>query len=133
MSHRKLLTGSVLVAMSGYLLLTFAPSINWVWPAAVLVGIGFAPIYPLLAEIVDDRFSYHPGFYNGIFSVAMTGALTMPWLIGYVDRMFGVQWVMLPPALGSVAVAMLVLLMMFEARLMGTNTDHRAKSMAAGA
>ena len=132
-THRKLLTGSVLVAMSGYLLLTFAPDMNWVWPAAVLVGIGFAPIYPLLAEIMDDRFAYHPGFYNGIFSVAMTGALTMPWLIGYVDRVFGAQWIMLPPALGSVAVTLLVLLIMFEAQLMGTDIRGQAKSMTAGA
>ncbi len=133
-AHRKLLTASVLIAMSGYLLLTFAPDMNWVWPAAILVGTGFAPIYPLLAETMDDRFSYHPGFYNGIFSVAVTGALTMPWLIGYVDKFFGAQWVMLPPALGSVAVALLVLLIMFEARLMGDPQPHvRAKSMARGA
>ncbi len=133
-THRKLLTGSVLVAMSGYLLLTFAPDMNWVWPAAILVGIGFAPIYPLLAEIMDDRFSYHPGFYNGIFSVAITGALTMPWLIGYVDKFFGAQWVMLPLAFGSVAVAILVLLIMFEARLMGgTSAQTQPKSMARGA
>lgn len=122
-THRKLLFGSVLVAMAGYLTLSFAPSMAWIWPATLLVGAGFAPIYPLLAEILDDRFSYHPGFYNGIFSIAVTGAMSIPWLIGYVDSFFGASYIMAIPAIGSVVVAILALLIMFEARLMSPSVE----------
>ncbi len=136
-THRKLLFGSVLVAMAGYLTLSFAPSMAWVWPATVLVGAGFAPIYPLLAEILDHRFSYHPGFYNGIFSIAVTGAMSIPWLIGYVDTFFGASYIMTIPAIGSVLVAGLTLLIMFEARLMTpaieiAPQEKQTKAAAAG-
>ena len=119
MSHRRLLLRSMVVAMVGYVALSLAPSMALVWPATVMVGAGFAPIYPLLAEILDHRFSYHPGFYNGIFSVAVTGAMSMPWLIGYVDKALGAQFILLVPAFGSVCVAVVALLIMLEARLMG--------------
>ena len=124
LTHRKLLFCSVMVAMTGYLMLSFAPSMAWVWPATILVGFGFAPIYPLLAEVLDDRFSYHPGFYNGIFSIALTGAMSIPWLIGYVYKFLGARYIMTVPACGSVAVAILVLLIMFEARLMGDGINQ---------
>ena len=127
MSHRKLLLGSIVCAMVGCLLLSVASSMAAAWVAVMMIGAGFAPIYPLIAERLDDRFSYHPGFYNGIFSVAITGAMSAPWLLGYVDGYFGAQYVMLFPALGSVAVLILALLIMLEAHLMSGKGSNRAQ------
>jgi fucose permease len=128
-SHPKLLIASTVVAMIGYLLLSFTTAMTGAWIAVIVIAAGFAPIYPLLAETLDDRFSYHPGFYNGLFSIAMTGAMCIPWLLGFVDAYAGVQYVMLIPALGSVAVLVLALLLMLEARLMGER-PHRATPRA---
>jgi hypothetical protein len=47
------------------------------------------------------------------------GAMSTPWLLGYVASYLGMQYVMLLPALGSLAVLVLALLIMFEAHLMG--------------
>jgi fucose permease len=104
------------------------------WVAVVLIGAGFAPIYPLIAETLDDRFSYHPGFYNGLFSVAITGAMLAPWLLGYVASGLGMEYVMLIPAFGSVAVLILALLIMLEARVMGVkdNVAPEPKPVLAG-
>ncbi len=77
-NHRKLLLTSIVAAMLGYLLLSLTNSMTGAWIAVVIVGGGFAPIYPLISETLDDRFSYHPGFYNGIFSIAITGAHVGP-------------------------------------------------------
>ncbi len=132
-SHRRLLLGGIALSMAGYLLLSLTTSISVAWIAVVTVGAGFAPIYPLLAETLDDRFSYHPGFYNGLFSIAMTGAMCAPWLISYVDRFFGIQYLMLVPALGSIVVLILSLLLMFEAKLMGDREQPRANQAAASA
>ena len=45
----------------------------------LLLGGAFAPIYPLLVEKIGHRFpSFHPGFYNGIFSFAIAGGLLAP-------------------------------------------------------
>ncbi|HEX4750628.1 MAG TPA: MFS transporter [Bryobacteraceae bacterium] len=122
-NHRKMLFWSVFAAMAGYLLLSLTPWMAGAWIAVVLIGAGFAPIYPLIAETLDDRFSYHPGFYNGLFSVAITGAMLAPWLLGYVASGLGMEYVMLIPAFGSVAVLIIALLIMLEARVMGTRNE----------
>lgn len=137
MSHRRLLLSASGLAMSGCLLLSFNTSIPGAWIAVSMIGAGFAPIYPLVAENLDDRFSYRPGFYNGIFSIAITGAMCAPWLLGYVDQFLGIQFVMLLPALGSVIVLIAGLLIMLEGHLMGDrgqvppSTEQKPKGMAA--
>jgi fucose permease len=119
LNHRRLLLGSILLAMAGYLLLSLAATMTAAMLAVALIGAGYAPIFPLIAEKLDDRFSFHPGFYNGTVSIAVMGAMSAPWLLGYVDAYLGMQYVMLLPALGSLAVLVLALLIMFEAHLMG--------------
>ncbi len=131
--HRKLLLGSIMAAMLGYLLLSLTTTMTGALVAVVVIGAGFAPIYPLVAENLDDRFSYHPGFYNGIFSIAITGAMSAPWLLGYVDEYLGIRYVMLIPALGSIVVFVLALLIMLEAHVMGgTKAGEKTHSAAAG-
>jgi fucose permease len=122
LSHRKMLLASIVLAMSGYLLLATATTFSGAYTAIVIVGLGFGPIYPLVAENLGNRFAYRPGFYNGVFSIAITGAMAAPWLLGYVCQYFGMQYVMLVPAAGSVAVCLLALLIMLEAHLMREGT-----------
>ncbi len=135
-SHRKFLAGGMLASVAGFLLLSFTGSFALACLAVVVIGSGFAPIYPLVAETLDERFSYHPGFYNGIFSLAITGAMSAPWLLGYVESSLGAQWVMLLPAAGSIAAAVLALLIMLEARVMGgpkAGKSEQAMRAAGGA
>jgi fucose permease len=124
-NHRRLLLGSILLAMVGYVVLSFAHGALGALLAVAIIGAGYAPIYPLIAERLDDRFSYHPGFWNGTVSIAITGAMCAPWALGYVDQFLGVQYVMVVPAIGSVAVCILAILLMFEARLMGEKRRDR--------
>lgn len=131
--HRRLLLGSIAAAMIGYLLLSFTTTMAVAWVAAILIGAAFAPIYPLVAEKLDDRFRYHPGFYHRIFSIAVTGAMLAPWLLGYVDPYLGIRAVMLLPALGSIIVLILALLLSFEAHLMGGGTNEPKAAMRAAA
>lgn len=132
-NHKRLLLVSIVLAMLGYLLLSFTNSMAGAWAAVLLIGAGFAPIYPLVAESLDDRFSYHPGFYNGIFSVAVTGAMCAPWLLGYVDSALGIRYVMLLPAFGSIAVFLLALLIMLESNLMTDKKKTQPRVNTAGA
>lgn len=81
---------------------------------------------------MDDRFSFHPGFYNGTISIAVSGAMITPWLLGYVDAYLGMQYVMLIPAIGSVAVLILTFLLMLEARLMGGKHAQEPETLIAG-
>jgi uncharacterized membrane protein len=53
--------------------------------------------------------------------MAITGGMSEPWLLGYVAGGLGMRYVMLVPALGSIVVLVLALLIMLEAYLMGGN------------
>jgi fucose permease len=85
----------------------------------LLIGFGFAPIYPLVVEKIGTRFPhYHPGFFNGIFSLALTGGLLAPATLGYAAEIYGIQIVMALPMMGSIIVFFLVLLIWMETRLL---------------
>jgi fucose permease len=117
-SHAKLLFTSVTVAMLGYLLVSLTVSGLGAALATLVIGFGFAPIYGLVAEKIGRRFDYVPGFFNSIFSLAITGAMLVPWLLGFVGYYLGMQYVLIVPALGSVAVLVLMLMITLEAKLM---------------
>jgi FHS family glucose/mannose:H+ symporter-like MFS transporter len=119
LSHRKMLLASVAAAMAGYIVLSLTWSTGLALAAAVVVGLGHASIYPLIAERLDDRFPYHPGFFSGTISFAMAGATATPWLLGYTAGSLGTRAVMLIPSIASIVVLILAVLIMLESRLMG--------------
>lgn len=127
-SHRRLLTGGMLTAVAGFLLLSLTSSFALACLAVVIIGCGFAPVYPIVAETLDERFSYRPGFYNGTFSLAITGAMSAPWLLGYVEVLLGTRWIMFLPALGSIITVILALLIKLEAHVMGGGKEHEAET-----
>ncbi len=124
-SHRRMLLFGVALAIAGCCLLSLAAfTSGWLTSfalvAAIVIGLGHAPIYPLVAERIGKRLSYHAGDYSRSISVAVAAAMATPWLLGYVAGSFGMRAVMLAPAIASIIVLILVILIMFEARLMGS-------------
>ena len=117
-SHFWLLLGSAMAALFGCLVLTFTNNQFGAWFGTLLVGFGFAPIYPLVVEKIGARFPYyHPGFFNGIFSVGLTGGMLAPATLGYASELFGIRVVMALPAIGTAIVVILVLVIWAEAKL----------------
>jgi hypothetical protein len=83
-----------------------------------MVGAGFASIYPLVVERIGARFPYyHPGVFNGLFSIAVTGGLLAPASLGYIAEFIGIGVIMLAPLAGSMAVLVLLVVIWIEARL----------------
>lgn len=120
MSHGALLIGSIVSALLGTIVLTSTNNLFGSVMGILFVGAGYASIYPLVVEKIGHRFPYyHPGFYNGIFSLAITGGFLAPWTLGYLTQAWGIQAVMIVPLLGTIMVFVLVLLIMLEARLSG--------------
>ena len=114
----RLLAASAVAALFGCLLLSLTPSVVGASVAILLVGFGFASIYPIVVERIGHRFTYyHPGFYNGIFSFAFTGGLLAPWTLGYFANAWGIRAIMVVPTIGTCLVVVLVLLISLEARL----------------
>jgi FHS family glucose/mannose:H+ symporter-like MFS transporter len=116
-AHSKMLTGSVVAAIFGCIILLFTNNRFGAVTGILLVGGAFAPIYPLVVEKIGSRFpQYQPGHYNGIFSIAMAGGLLAPFTLGYFASLLGIRAVMELPLAGSIVVFILLLLIWIEAR-----------------
>lgn len=116
--HGRLLLGSVVSAMLGCTILTFTNNLFGASVALLLVGGGFASIYPLVVEKIGTRFRYyHPGHFNGFFSFAVTGGLLAPASLGYLAHWLGIGVIMGLPLVGSIAVFVLLILIWLETKL----------------
>jgi fucose permease len=99
--------------------------------SAVMIGLGHAPVFPLVAERLRNRGGYHAGFYNGSISIAVAAAVTTPWLLSYLAEAFGISSVMLVPSIASMVVLVLAVLIMLESRLMGGKRNDSVRGLTA--
>jgi FHS family glucose/mannose:H+ symporter-like MFS transporter len=118
--HAWLLFGSGLAAMFGCIILFFTNNSFGAAFAVFFIGAGYASIYPLVAEAIGRRFPYyHPGFFNGIFSLALVGGLIAPATLGYAADLAGVGVVIGIPLIGTITVIALLLLIWLESKITG--------------
>jgi len=120
--HSRLLGGSVVAALFGCLLLYLGSTDNRSGAVAgvLLLGAGFASIYPLVAGKIGGRFPYfHPVFFSGIFSFALFGGLIAPATLGYAAAVWGIGIVVAVPLLGTCMVSALLLLIWLESKVTG--------------
>jgi len=130
--HGRLLLTTVTAAMFGCISLGATDGKFGAVTGVLLVGLAFAPIYPLVVEKIGHRFPYyHPGFYNGIFSLAMAGGLLTPGLMGYIASVYGLRMIMLIPLIGSIVVFILLLLIWLESRLRAYNSPPPSPAQSA--
>jgi hypothetical protein len=74
-------------------------------------------------EKIGKRFpGFHPGHYNGIFSVAMALGLLAPATLGFLALLWGVRVAMWLPLAGSVVVFFLLVLLWTETRFAEART-----------
>jgi MFS family permease len=118
--HGRLLLVSGLLAMFGCFLLFSTNNSFGAAMGVFFVGAGYASVYPLVAEAIGRRFPYyHPGFFNGIFSLALLGGLLAPATLGYAAEWQGVGVVIGIPLIGTLMVIALLLLIWLESKLTG--------------
>ena len=122
-NQRLLLVVSTSIALLGFLILASTTNRFGAATAILFIGAGYASIYPLAMERVGGRFSaYHPVFYHGIFTIAFTGGMLAPAMLGYASQVWDVQGAILIPLLGSCLVFLLVLAIMLAAKLSGVGS-----------
>jgi fucose permease len=118
--HSRLLFGSVAAAIFACIILYFTNNGFGAASGAVLLGGGYASVFPLVSEAIGRRFpSYHPGFFNGIFSFALVGGLLAPATLGYAASLWGVGVVLGIPFTGTCMVMVLILLIWLESKVTG--------------
>jgi MFS family permease len=119
--HRRLLLWSMAASLFGCFVLFFTDNQFGASMGVIFLGCGYASIYPLVAEAIGHRFPYyHPGFFNGIFSLALLGGLLAPATLGYAAAVLGnVRVVMAIPLIGTCVVMLLLVGIWLEAKVTG--------------
>lgn len=118
--HGRMLFVSAGSALFGCLLLVGTDNSFGTVVAILLLGGGFAAIYPLVAEKMGTRFpDYHPGVFNSIFSLASAGGLLFPFFAGLLARSVSLTAIMAIPAIGIFLVVALLLVVWLESKVTG--------------
>jgi FHS family glucose/mannose:H+ symporter-like MFS transporter len=80
-----LVLGSAVVALSAAVIMAASPSGGLAALGAVLIGLGFAAIYPTTLAIVGEAFPALSGTaFSVVFVIGLAGGMTAPWLTGKV-------------------------------------------------
>ena len=112
------LTASTAAALFGCLLLFSTTGVGGAVVGVLFLAAGLGSANPLILGMIGERFpQYHPGFFNGLLSLALIGGMLAPWSIGHLANDSVIQWVLAAPAVGVVMVYLLLSLVLLEARV----------------
>lgn len=113
----RLLAASTAAALFGCLLLLATQRVSGAVAGVLFLGAGLGVVYPLTLGQIGERFPYfHPGFFNGLFSLALVGGMLAPWVVGHLADAWVIQWAVWTPALGILMVFLLQSALLLEAR-----------------
>jgi len=117
--HDPLVLGSAVLSLAAAVLLIAAPSGGAAAAGAVLIGLGFAAIYPTTLGTVGGRFAAVSGTaFSIIFTVALCGGMLAPWLAGTIAQTSGLRRGLLVPV---VSCAMIIILQVVLTRVSKRN------------
>jgi fucose permease len=103
-----LILGSALVAAAGCLIAGTAGSVGAAAIGIVVTGAALAGIYPTLLGLAGAQFRDHSGTVFGIlFTVALAGGMTMPWVAGRVATASGLRYAFVLAAANFSAIAVI--------------------------
>jgi FHS family glucose/mannose:H+ symporter-like MFS transporter len=124
--HHALVLGSAVLSLAAALLLVAAPAAGAAVAGAVLIGLGFAAVYPTTLATVGERFAALSGTaFSIIFTVALCGGMLAPWLAGLIAQGAGLRRGLLVPVVNC---AMIVIL-----QTVLTRTSKRGRPAVAAA
>ncbi len=88
----RLLVSFVAIAFLGTLLLLSAGEAGEALPGLMMVGFGFAAVYPIVLGFVGDRYPQLSGTaFSMVFVMALTGGSLMPWISGLLGKAYGLR------------------------------------------
>ena len=105
---------SAFLALAAALLLRGAPSAVPAAAGAVLIGLGFAAIYPTTLAVVGGNFAAFTGTaFSVVISVGLAGGMLAPWLAGRIAAASGLRRGLFLPVANC---AMIIVLQVLIAR-----------------
>lgn len=119
MKNEKLIMGSVFLSLFAAILIVLAPSKELSSLGVVLIGLGFAAIFPTTLAIAGEAFPSFTGTAFGIiFVIALTGGMLSPWLAGKIAHVYNIQRAMFIPVFNC---SMIIVVLMLLKRTIRSN------------
>jgi fucose permease len=116
--NETLILGSALLSLVAAVILAASPTGGLAALGAVLIGLGFAAIYPTTLAIIGGAFPALSGTaFSVIFVIGLAGGMTAPWLTGKVALASSLRHGFFIPVFSC---AMIVILQLVIMRLLKT-------------
>lgn len=97
-------------SLLSYIFFWWARTLLLQFVGAALVGFFFAAIYPTTLAIVGNRYPrFSASVFSLIFTIALIGGITFPWIVGQVASAYGLRAGMVLPIAGCSAAVLLML------------------------
>jgi fucose permease len=107
--NEALILGSAVLALAAALLMALAPSGAAAAVGAVVIGAGFAAIYPTTLAIVGTRFAAFTGTaFSVVIAVGLAGGMLAPWLAGRIAEASSLRRGLIIPVVDCAMIALLI-------------------------
>ena len=104
----QMVLGSAIGAVVGSGILLLAQSLIPFVAGVVLLGLSYAGIFPTVLAIAGDSYRKMAGTVFGLlFSIALLGGMSFPWMVGQLSQHLSVRLGMLVPLVGAAAICIL--------------------------
>lgn len=105
---QRIVSVGALLSAAGALIVAFAPSTIVAVIGVLVTAAALAGIFPTVLGVAGGAFRDHSGVVFGIlFTVALTGGMTMPWLAGLLAEASGLRPVFVLVAINFAVIAVL--------------------------
>jgi fucose permease len=115
--NETLILASAVLALLAALLMALAPSGALAAAGAVIIGLGFAAIYPTTLAIVGGRFAAFTGTaFSVVIAVGLVGGMLAPWLAGRIAEASSLRRGLIIPVVDCAMIVLLTVLVRRETR-----------------
>jgi fucose permease len=114
---RRLVLATAVTAWVAAVLLAWSPSPAVAVAGVVLLGLGFAAIFPTTLAVVGEAFPHLTGTaFSVVIVIALVGGMTAPWVTGNVAQTYGLARGMLVPVVSCTMIIAIQILIMRTSR-----------------
>jgi len=123
--NESLILASAVLSLGAAGLIYLAPSGTLAALGIVLIGLGFAAIYPTTLAVAGGAFPAFSGTaFSVIFMVALVGGMTAPWLVGKIAAAASLRRGLVVPIIGCALIIVLQLGIMRLERARRSNAQE---------
>jgi len=111
--NEKLVFLSALLSLIAAVMIVASPSKTLASLGAILIGLGFAAVFPTTLAVVGEAFPSFTGTaFSVIFVIALGGGMTSPWLAGKLAQAYGIRQGLFIPVVNCSMIIILQLVIM---------------------